>query len=537
MKGFLSHVDTVLSLPARGVVLVEGLNGAGKSTVIEGVAYACWGETLRGTDPWAGSSGEVGIETYDGTSVTRSRKGGRTALAFAVEGAPAVTYETTTKAQEALERVVGAFDVWRRACAFSSHDAAHFTLARDADRKRLLETILGLERFDAGLIAAREKLRGAEREEGDRRATLARAEERARGALTRKDDADRVLAAEGPALDEAAAEATLARVRGLLASAEAEASTATRAVVEARAGLAALRAERRTRAEPLSRTAPTRCPTCGQAVAAGQQAHAHEAVKAAVADLDTKIRDAEGALSVAEATVAEAVEDVGPLRVRVSEVDASLRAYRAGAARRADAKRAAEAAQVEVERATAEASTAREAVYAATGEVATWRAVERVLGTKGVRAHVLGNALSGLEAVANLWLAKIAGRPLSLRVGAYTEKKTGGVSDAISLDVIGAGNGHGYRASSGGERRRIDVALLLALGEVAAAAHGRAPGTLFLDEVADAVDVEGVPRVAAAIEELAADRCVVVVTHNVHLARSLDAVARYEVAGGAMHAR
>ena len=155
-----------------------------------------------------------------------------------------------------------------------------------------------------------------------------------------------------------------------------------------------------------------------------------------------------------------------------------------------------------------------------------------VLGLKGVRAHVLGKSLDGLERVANGWLAKIAGASISLSLKPYTEKKTGGMSDAISLEVHGAGGGNGYKAASGGERRRIDVSILLALAEVAQAAHGTSKGTIFFDECMDSLDGDGIDRVSEALNELAKDRCVVVITHNPSLSVKLDKVQKWTVDAG-----
>jgi DNA repair exonuclease SbcCD ATPase subunit len=158
----------------------------------------------------------------------------------------------------------------------------------------------------------------------------------------------------------------------------------------------------------------------------------------------------------------------------------------------------------------------------------------KVLSVGGVRSHLLIAALTGLESVANRWLEQIVGSGLSLRLAPYAEKADGGVKDAIAIEIEGAGNGYGYKATSGGERRRIDVALLLAMMEVAGTLYGGDDGTLFFDEVFDALDEDGVEGVCSALESLSEERCVMVITHNKVLESRLKRVAsaRFNVDAG-----
>jgi DNA repair exonuclease SbcCD ATPase subunit len=95
----------------------------------------------------------------------------------------------------------------------------------------------------------------------------------------------------------------------------------------------------------------------------------------------------------------------------------------------------------------------------------------------------------------------------------------------MTLGVEGAGGGNGYKGSSGGERRRIDVALLLALADVAAGASSENPGTLFLDEVLDAIDEEGVGLLASALQEVATRRPIILITHSETLAHAVGQFA------------
>ena len=48
LRGVTVHRDTRLQLPERGVVLLLGDNGQGKTSVIEAVPLTFWGKSLRG---------------------------------------------------------------------------------------------------------------------------------------------------------------------------------------------------------------------------------------------------------------------------------------------------------------------------------------------------------------------------------------------------------------------------------------------------------------------------------------------------------
>ena len=166
LRDLMIHEHTTIDLPERGIVLVTGPNGSGKSSLIEGVAVALWGKTLRGTPAWVDGAKTSLSRTKlaSGLCVDRFRAGsrGRVELDFYQDGAKDHArriFETTSKAQDALEDIVGPFDVWRRGHVFSSADAAHFSLASDAERKRLLESMLGIDNFDHALEECRADLR------------------------------------------------------------------------------------------------------------------------------------------------------------------------------------------------------------------------------------------------------------------------------------------------------------------------------------------------------------------------------------------
>lgn len=526
LDGFTVHKQATFTLPARGVVVVWGANGAGKSSLCEAVAMALWGETLRDWSPWAGETGAVGVELGDGTRVSRHRSKKRTRLEWADPDNPNVEWESTTHAERALGHLIGGFDVWRAASVFSSSDSARYALAADTERKKFLERVLGLSGFDVAYRAALAKAEAArtaslaavqqamaaqrevERWQGD--------EARAKSALAELGDAVEVPDP-GPPPVPWAEPPGLARAHQLSAAAQAALLTAEN--------------ELRWRRNAVAKEENAAwCKLCGQRLPTSCQAGHAELTARAEAEVE-KARQVYDAARSAEADLAA---DVVEMELGVK---AAVAAYQAEAAAYAERKAAA---AVEVERArqrgqltaTLEAARARLAVARD-----AWTAAQRTateagvlvevtahvvagLSTTGVRARIFDRALAAITDLANAWLQRF-GRPgIEVELKSTTEQKSGAVVDKLSTVVRGCGGDQGYKGASGGERRRIDLAILLALAEVA---RPQGAGTLWFDEVLDAVDADGQAAVVRELAVLGQERCVVVITHSPGLRAQLAA--------------
>ncbi len=503
------------TLPARGIVVVHGPNGSGKSTLIEAVAAALWGESVRGAPAWReGEAGEVNVTLSDRSIARRRSAHGKVKLSWTEPGAAASpVFDTATKAQAALDRLIPAFDVWRRSAVFSSQDAMHFTLARDAERKRMLEVMLGLERFDAASTRCRAALRAAVAE----REAARNAEETVTNALAREEQALDALDELAPPVDRATLQAATeaedvarAAVHAVLDALHAVEDLRSAAIDADRVASAGLdRAQREHQ-----RLAAGACTACSQPLP-------QDAVLAATRVLARAQATCESARTAAAAELAQCRARAEELRAEHTEAEGKRQAatlacvaLQSAAAQHARAASQRQTIAASIAYHTVGLASAKLAAVATAQRAAVLTEADRVLGLSGVRALMLGRALSAIEAVANTWLGRIAGWGMRLELKPYAEKAGGGTKDSIALEVHGAAGGRGYKGASGGQRRRIDVALLLALGEVSAAAHGEAVGTLFFDEVFDALDQDGIDAVVDVLEELAADRCCVVITHN-----------------------
>jgi DNA repair exonuclease SbcCD ATPase subunit len=526
LRHFIRHDLATFAFPERGVLTVTGPNESGKSSIVEAVAFGLWGKTICGSpDPWSADEGAVQVTT-DRAIARRTRKGGKVSLLWRLaDEAGWRSYATATKAQEALDSVVGEFGLWRKTSVFSSADTAQFSGATDGERKRLLEALLGLDEFETAIAFCRADLK---------RVTDATAQQETKKQILRERivSQEKILA-EAMALRDAGPPETPADSAALLARAEelqkmilagtalaGELTERTRRGADARAqAFLAVR----TLEEKAELLQEGRCPTCAQ-----------EIPPALIADLRGEIAKAQEAAIAVERVEKQEEEAAKEEFAEIAAEQQALVQQRTDAISRARtaekmARQVAAVQKVIAEttealdrlRADEQALGATESSDLAERDVLT--AVEQVLGLRGVRAHLLSRTLSGIERAANVYLRAIARDDMKIALSPYTEKKTGGIADAIAI-LVQDGEpvvSRPYRAFSGGARRRIDVALLLALSEVSAAAHGTPPGALVFDEPFDALDADGARAVSRVVADLSQDRAVMVVTHNPSLAAEL----------------
>ncbi len=274
------------------------------------------------------------------------------------------------------------------------------------------------------------------------------------------------------------------------------------------------------------------CPTCARPWGKDQVTGVTDAVIAARNAAADVINAATEKLQHARVAIEELEEEREAANKRRSEVLVALNEQKNLAAQRARLVAVLAEAEEDHDAATAKLAELQVALDAATAEQAELKTTAHVLSLTGVRSKLLADALVGVETLANTWLGRIAGWGMRLELKPYAETASGGAKDAISLQVHGAGGGHGYHAASAGERRRIDVSLLFALADIANASQGVKRATLFVDECLDALDRAGAEAVCTVIQELAIDRPVVVITHRDDAAELLNPALRVRVGAG-----
>jgi exonuclease SbcC len=181
LSGFLSYRDPAeLDFTTFELACISGANGAGKSSLLDAITWALFGQARKRDDSLIHSnaeSAEVAFTfAYEGNiyRVKRAVHRGKTSLLefnigteagdTAVQTVPAswraLTERTLRDTQTLIDRTLRMdYETFVNASFFLQGKADQFTQQRPSDRKRILRSILGLEIWDTYRQRAGEKRR------------------------------------------------------------------------------------------------------------------------------------------------------------------------------------------------------------------------------------------------------------------------------------------------------------------------------------------------------------------------------------------
>lgn len=177
LRNFRRHADTRVEFP-DGVTAVLGANGAGKSSLLEGIAFALFGTDglrtgkslvrLDGAPP--GDSVEATLELeLGGQALVLHRELKGKALApsasLTVDGAlvvPAGAGSSEAVTQQVSKRLGMGPDAFFTTIVARQGELARLANQSPADRKRLVLRMVGVDRIDAAIEQARDQRRQAQ---------------------------------------------------------------------------------------------------------------------------------------------------------------------------------------------------------------------------------------------------------------------------------------------------------------------------------------------------------------------------------------
>lgn len=147
------------------------------------------------------------------------------------------------------------------------------------------------------------------------------------------------------------------------------------------------------------------------------------------------------------------------------------------------------------------------------GEIAI--AAKAIFGPAGVRAHILDTVTPFLNSQTSNYLSVLSDGNITATWTTLTKGATGELKEKFSIEVEHAKGGKSFGLISGGEKRKVRLACMLALQDLVAS-RATKPINLFIgDEIDDALDVAGLERLMTILERKARERgTVLVVSHN-----------------------
>lgn len=135
---------------------------------------------------------------------------------------------------------------------------------------------------------------------------------------------------------------------------------------------------------------------------------------------------------------------------------------------------------------------------------------------RGVKSLILDTVLPFLSERSNFYMTHLTGGSSQIQFSATTELKSGETRDKLNITVQYAYGGSSYNATSGGEKQRADIAIIFALGDLAAMRAVSPINFRLLDEPFDGLDALGKEAVVEILKSFVVPRSgtVLVMSHD-----------------------
>lgn len=138
--------------------------------------------------------------------------------------------------------------------------------------------------------------------------------------------------------------------------------------------------------------------------------------------------------------------------------------------------------------------------------------------TKGVRSYMLKHVTPILNEFVKKYTDCLTDGAMTIRFETEKELKNGSTKEDFSIIVDHRSGGKTYKASSGGEKARADLAIALTLGDLASLRSDKKIPFRFIDEAFEKVDEAGMDAIVKLLQDQErAHDTVFVVTHNANL--------------------
>jgi len=156
----------------------------------------------------------------------------------------------------------------------------------------------------------------------------------------------------------------------------------------------------------------------------------------------------------------------------------------------------------------------------------------RAFGDKGIKSFIFDSICGRLTTKANRFVNFLTNGGISISFDTQSKLKSGDIREKFECRITKDGRNVSYCEYSGGEKRRVSLAVDMALCEIMTEFYGTKFNFLVLDEQSNYIDVEGKIEYFKLAKELSKDKCVVVIDHDSLLQSKFDRTITITNEGG-----
>ena len=138
---------------------------------------------------------------------------------------------------------------------------------------------------------------------------------------------------------------------------------------------------------------------------------------------------------------------------------------------------------------------------------------EKAFSEAGLVRYIIRNILNYLNGKVNFYLSHLSKGKFFISF-----------DEELKETITHQGREVHYISLSGGERRKIDLAVLLGLQQLLALSSKEESNLMFFDEIAENLDQDGLDGLYILLSELKKEKTLFVITHNNYLKSLMDNV-------------
>jgi len=492
---FLYHTGPVVFDLGPNVTLISGPNGSGKTSLLEGIIWAIWGflpnrpVRIEGTRAKLTCTEQFQIDRYFN---------GRTETVDIGKGAGG-----KRRVEDEIASLFGTYQAWARSLYVTGKNVSYFSSGNASTRWDHLEKVTGAIRFKELQKVSAEDLGGLNQAFQSTLSEMDKLKDRLARAKSIFEDKRRSRELIYDDFNEPKLREDLKVLEAELDRVEAQKTELQDALSEFEKEVQPLLREHRSLEETLQKTIYKLCELCGSRVPVEQKN----------ADLKDRLLALKDEIVRAKEVKNEFLEEIHKLSEsgsRLLEESADIKRTLRELARREEVLAEEEQwclaqlkeiwiAQKLLADLTNSSETANDRLIVA-------KDVSKALAPSGAPRRYLRQYLDRIARYANYYLSAL-GSPIQIQLTADSLEK------ALEIRTSGI-QAEKYEHASGGQQRRIDLCLLLAMAE-AAAEVGTIPkdAPLILDEALDTLDAEGVESLIFLACDIASRRQVLLVSH------------------------